>query len=54
MAQLMAYDANPNMNWDVVKTLGHDVKTFTDSGAVLDYAEYQVDTALLGDPEGIE
>ena len=55
MAQLMAYDADPNLNWDVVKTLGHDVQTFNDSGEALDYARANtVDIALLGGPEGID
>ena len=55
MAQLLAFDADPNMNWDVVKTLGHDVKTFTDFNEALDYARgNQVDIALLGTPEGID
>lgn len=55
MAQLMAYDADPNLNWDVVKTLGHDVQTFNDSGEALDYARTNtVDIALLGGPEGID
>ena len=55
MAQLMAYDADPNLNWDVVKTLGHDVQSFTDSGEALDYARANtVDIALLGGPEGID
>jgi DNA-binding NarL/FixJ family response regulator len=55
MAQLMAYDADPNMNWNMVNTLGHDVKTFSDSGEALDYArENQVDIALLGGTEGID
>lgn len=55
MAQLMAYDADPNMNWDTVSTLGHDVKTFRDSGEALDYARAnQVDIALLGGAEGID
>ena len=55
MAQLMAYDADPNMNWNMVNTLGHDVKTFNDSGEALDYArENQVDIALLGGTEGID
>jgi DNA-binding NarL/FixJ family response regulator len=55
MAQLMAYDADPNMNWDMVGTLGHDVETFIDSGEALDYARAnQVDIALLGGAEGID
>ena len=55
MAQLLAFDADPNMNWDVVKTLGHDAKIFTDFNEALDYARgNQVDIALLGTPEGID
>ena len=55
MAQLMAYDADSDMNWDMVSTLGHDVKTFNDSGEALDYARAnQVDIALLGGAEGID
>ena len=55
MAQLMAYDPDPNMNWDAVKTLGHELKTFTDSGEALDYAhKNQVDIALLDTSEGID
>lgn len=55
MAQLMAYDADPNMNWNMVDNLGHDVHAFTDSGEALDYArENQVDIALLGGAEGID
>jgi DNA-binding NarL/FixJ family response regulator len=55
MAQLMAYDADPNLNWDVVKALGHEVQTFNDSGEALDYARANtVDIALLGGPEGID
>ena len=55
MAQLMAYDVDPKLSWDVVKTLGHDVQTFTDSAEALDYARANiVDIALLGGPEGID
>jgi len=55
MAQLMAYDVDPNLNWNVVKTLGHDVQIFNDSGEALDYARTNtVDIALLGGPEGID
>ena len=55
MAQLLAYDIDPDMSWDVVKTLGHEVKTFTDPGEALDYARVNpVDIALLGGPEGID
>jgi DNA-binding NarL/FixJ family response regulator len=55
MAQLMAYDVDPKLSWDVVKTLGHDVQTFNDPGEALDYARANtVDIALLGGPEGID
>ena len=55
MAQLMAYNHDSNMDWDVVKSLGHEVKMFTDSGEALDYArDNQVDIALLGGPEAID
>ena len=55
MAQLLAFDPNPDMNWDAVKKLNHDVKSFTDSGETLDYARTSVvDIALLGGTEGID
>ncbi|MGD8761018.1 MAG: hypothetical protein PVG87_01815, partial [Desulfobacteraceae bacterium] len=55
MTQLMTYDTDPKMNWDVVKTLGHDVESFTDPAEALDYARANtVDIALLGGPEGID
>lgn len=55
MARLLAYDIDPDMRWDTVKTLGHEVEIFTDPGEALDYArENQVDIALLGGPEGID
>lgn len=55
MAQLLAFDPDPDMSWDVVKKLNHDVKTFTDPGESLDYARTNVvDIALLGGPEGID
>ena len=55
MAQMLAYDPDPNMSWDIAKTLGHNVKSFTDSGEALDYArENKVDIALLCGPEGID
>ena len=51
---MIACDADPNIKWDVVKTLGHDVKAFTDSGEAVDYAcGNQVDIALFGGPEAI-
>ena len=55
MARLMAYDADPDMDWEVLKPLGHDLKVFTNAGESLDYArQNQVDVALLGTPEGID
>ena len=26
MAQVLAYDSDPNMSWDVASSLGHDVR----------------------------
>ncbi len=55
MAQILAFDSDPNMNWDVVVTLGHDVSAFTDQAEALDHArEHKVDIALLAAPEGID
>jgi DNA-binding NtrC family response regulator len=55
MAQVIAYDADPSMSWDVVSSLGHEVTSFNDSGEVIDYArENRVDIALLSTPEGID
>jgi DNA-binding NarL/FixJ family response regulator len=55
MTQLITYDTDPKMNWDMVKALGHDVENFTDPGEALDYArENPVDIALLGGSEGID
>jgi len=55
MAQVLAYDPDPNMNWDEVTSLGHDVKSFNDSGEAVDYAhENKVDIALLGGAEGVD
>ena len=55
MAQILAYDPDPDMHWNTVSSLGHDVTTFTDSGEALDYAQAnKVDIALLGGAEGID
>jgi DNA-binding NarL/FixJ family response regulator len=55
MTQLITYDTDPKMNWDIVKALGHDVENFTDPGEALDYARANpVDIALLGGSEGID
>lgn len=55
MAHVMAYDSDPDMKWDVVSGLGHDVVSFTDSADAVDYAaENKVDIALLSGAEGID
>ncbi|RLC28990.1 MAG: hypothetical protein DRH32_08115 [Deltaproteobacteria bacterium] len=55
MAQVMAFDLDLGMNWDVVSSLGHDLTSFNDAGEALDYAQTnKVDIALLGGPEGID
>ena len=55
MAQVLTYDSDPDMSWDVVNSLGHDVRSFRDSGEAVDYAhENKVDIALLGGPEGVD
>ena len=55
MAQILAYDADPDMSWDVVASLGHEVTFFNDSGETIDYAqENKVDIALLSGAEGID
>ena len=55
MAQVMAYDPDPHMSWDVVSSLGHDVVPFNDSGEAIDFAqENKVDIALLSGAEGID
>lgn len=55
MAQVLAYDPDPNMSWDEVTSLGHDVTYFNDYGEAVDYAhETKVDIALLGGSEGID
>lgn len=55
MAKIIAYDADPNMQWDAATSLGHEVTTFNDSGEAIDYAqENKVDIALLSGAEGID
>jgi len=55
MAQVMAYDSDPDATWDVVTSLGHEVASFNDSGEAIDYThENKVDIALLTGPEGID
>jgi len=55
MAQVLTYDSDPDMSWDVVNSLGHDVRSFRDSGEAVDYAhENKVDIALLAGSEGID
>ena len=55
MAQIMAFDPDPEMRWDEVATLGHDVTSFSDPGEAVDYAhDHKVDIALLAGTEGID
>jgi DNA-binding NtrC family response regulator len=55
MAQILAYDSDHNMNWEIVTSLGHDVTTFHDSGEAIDFAhENKVDIALLSSSDGID
>ena len=55
MAQILAYDSDTGMNWDVVATLGHDVTTFDDAGEAVDFVrDNKVDIALLSGSEGID
>ncbi len=55
MAQIIAYDSDLSTIWDVVSSLGHDVKSFSDSGETIDFArENKVDIALLSGSEGID
>ncbi len=55
MAQMIAYDSDPDMNWDVVSSLGHDVTFFNDSGETIDFAqENKVDIALLSGSDGTD
>jgi len=55
VAQIMAFDPDPEMRWDEVATLGHDVTSFSDPGEAIDYAHaHKVDIALLAGTEGID
>ena len=55
MAQIMAFDPDPEMVWDEVAALGHDVVSFNDAGESVDYAQgHKVDIALLVGAEGID
>jgi DNA-binding NtrC family response regulator len=55
LAQILAYDPDPDMNWEVVTSLGHNVVSFSDSGETIDYAQgNRVDIALLVGSEGID
>ena len=55
MAKILTYDANPDMQWNVATSLGHDITAFNDSGEAIDFArENKVDIALLSGPEGID
>lgn len=55
MARLLAYDSDPDMRWDAVKTLGHELEIFNDPGQAVNYARNNpVDIALLGGSDGID
>jgi len=55
MAQIIAYDSDISMNWDVVSSLGHSVKAFNDSSETIDYVlDNKVDIALLSGSDGID
>ncbi len=55
MAQILAYDSDLGMRWDVVTSLGHDVQAFNDSGETIDFAQdNKVDIALLSGSDGID
>jgi len=55
MAQIIAYDSDLSTSWEVVSSLGHDVKSFSDSGETIDFArENKVDIALLSGSDGID
>lgn len=55
MAQILAYDSDISMNWDIATSLGHDVRAFSDPGEAIDFArENKVDIALLSNSEGID
>lgn len=55
MAQVIAYDSDISMNWDVVSSLGHDITSFNDSAETIDFArENKVDIALLSGSDGID
>jgi len=55
MAQILAYDSDLGMRWDVVNSLGHDVQAFNDSGEAIDFAQdHKVDIALLSGSDGID
>lgn len=55
MATIITYDADPDMQWNVAASLGHEVTSFNDSGEAIDFArEHKVDIALLSGPEGID
>jgi DNA-binding NtrC family response regulator len=55
VAQIMAFDSDPEMSWDEVASLGHDVVSFNDAGESIDYAQnHKVDIALAVGAEGID
>jgi len=55
LAKIITYDADPDMNWAVATSLGHEVTSFNDFGEAIDFAkENIVDIALLSGSEGID
>ncbi|MBW1713104.1 MAG: response regulator [Deltaproteobacteria bacterium] len=55
MAQVLGFDPDEEMKWELVANLGHQVTSFSDAGEALDYAQSnKVDIALLSSPEGID
>ncbi len=55
MPRILTYDPEPDISWQVLTELGHEVNAFNDSGEALDFArENKVDIAILSAPEGID
>jgi DNA-binding NtrC family response regulator len=55
LAQILAYDPDPEMQWEAVTSMGHDVTAFSDAGETVDYAQTnKVDIALLVGTEGVD
>lgn len=55
MPKILAYDPDPNANWQALTDSGHEVFSFHDQGEALDFAqEKKLDIAVLSTPEGID